>query len=97
MKAHDRAWVLARHESEQGLSLVRLMKLEASFPFKRYPERLNIIWPFRKTGVNGCDDVQSFLAMLSEIPLEKAPYPIEIHHETDRTGKFYKSYAKNLA
>lgn len=52
MKAHDREWVLAERDSDEGLSLLRLMKLEASFPFKSYPERLNVIWPFRKTAVN---------------------------------------------
>lgn len=141
MKAHDRAWVIAKRESDKGLWLVRLMQLEASFPFKRYPERLNITWPFRKTAVNGtpapkesnamerfenrickhieksgqavlcivftepgyreyvfhCQQVESFLTALSEIPQESAPYPLEIHHETDAAGKFYKSYAKKLA
>ena len=136
----QRGWVLAKRKIDEGLSLIRIKELESSFPFKRYPERLNIIWSFRDMGVHDtpsdresdamerfenrickyiedseqavlcvvftepgyreyvfhCDTVESFLAALSEIPQERKPYPIEIHHETDATGKFYKSYAKGL-
>ena len=33
---------------------------------------------------------------LSEIPQERKRYPIEIHHESDASGKFYESYASKL-
>ena len=53
MKAHGRAWTVAKRETDAGLSVLRLMTLEASFPFNRYPERLNIIWPFQQEALNG--------------------------------------------
>ncbi|HEY0682354.1 MAG TPA: DUF695 domain-containing protein [Steroidobacter sp.] len=138
---HDRKWVLAERKTDEGLSLIRIMELDASFAFQRYPERLNVIWAYRDTGPDDtpaeeeqdamgrfesriCEyieateqallcvvftepgyrefvfyssTVESFLEALSEIPQEESgPYPIQIHHESDSKGEFYKSYAKKL-
>jgi Family of unknown function (DUF695) len=136
----NRGWILAQRQTDRGLSLIRIQKLEAAFPFGRYPERLNVIWSFRDMGpdetpsdeesaamasfenricayieetrqailcvvftepgyreyVFHCDTTDSFLEALSEIPQEQDRYPIEIHHETDANGDFYKSYARKL-
>jgi hypothetical protein len=54
MKIHDRPWVIANRKVEKGLSMLRLLQLDAKFPFEQYPERLNVIWSFRETGI---DDV----------------------------------------
>jgi Family of unknown function (DUF695) len=41
-------------------------------------------------------DVESFLEGLTEISEEPEPYPIEIHHEADRDGTLYRSYAQRM-
>lgn len=136
----ERGWVLGERESDEGQFLIRVKELEQLFPFKRVPERLNVVWSFRETGTNGtptedeldsmqrfedriCErieesggavlcivftepgfrefvfyskDVDSFLQTLSEMPQDSELYPIEIHHETDKRGEFYKSYASKL-
>ena len=43
----QRGWALAKMETENGLSLLRLKKIEAQFDFDAFPERLNLIWEFQ--------------------------------------------------
>ncbi|WP_190285668.1 DUF695 domain-containing protein [Montanilutibacter psychrotolerans] len=38
----------------------------------------------------------AFLAMLESLEQESAPYPIEIDHESDPDGQFYRDYAAEL-
>lgn len=49
MKINNGSWVLAKKQVEKGLSMLRLLQLAPGFPFKRFPERLNVIWSFRET------------------------------------------------
>jgi hypothetical protein len=48
----QRGWILGKKETKKALRMVRLKALEVTFPFKEYPERLNVIWSFRKTSTN---------------------------------------------
>lgn len=43
----QRGWVLARRETEAGLSLLRLKTIEPEFDFGTFPERFNVIWDFQ--------------------------------------------------
>lgn len=43
----QRGWVLARRETEAGLSLLRLKTIEPEFDFSAFPERFNVIWDFQ--------------------------------------------------
>ncbi|MES2888204.1 MAG: DUF695 domain-containing protein [Pseudomonadota bacterium] len=40
-------WLIARRETEDGLSLIRLKELQDTFDALAVPERFNIIWEFR--------------------------------------------------
>lgn len=46
-------WVLAQKKAEQGLSLIRIRKLDPSFPFQRFSEKLSIIWSFQESDSGG--------------------------------------------
>ncbi|MCD9029572.1 DUF695 domain-containing protein [Luteimonas sp. BDR2-5] len=44
----QRGWVIARTETEDGLSVLRLKNIEDQFDFNAFPERLNVIWDFQE-------------------------------------------------
>ncbi|RDZ28391.1 DUF695 domain-containing protein [Lysobacter silvisoli] len=135
-----RGWTLAEHRAEDGLSLMRIKRLERDFDFRAYPERLNLIWAYqddRSVGTASPDelqamqrfedrvcerieaaghsvlaivftepdhreyvflsrDVNAFVGVLNAMPQEAHPYPIEIDHESDPNGEFYRSFAEAI-
>ncbi|MBT2748035.1 MULTISPECIES: DUF695 domain-containing protein [unclassified Lysobacter] len=132
-----RAWTLAEQATDDGLSLTRIKQFERGFDFRRYPERLNLIWAYQDDHSAGtasaeemaamerfedrvCErieaaghsvlaivftepdhreyvfhtrDVNAFIGELNAMPQEATPYPIEIDHESDPKGEFYRSFA----
>lgn len=59
----QRGWVIARKETEAGLSLLRLKTIESEFDFDAFPERFNVIWDFQDPTNVGTPSAPDFEAM----------------------------------
>jgi Family of unknown function (DUF695) len=94
-------WVLAERKTNEGLSLVRMRKLESSFQFKVHRERMSIIWrlqdrtPDRTPSPEESDFMERFESRLCEL-LEPSAYAFLSIVFTEPGFREYVFYSREI-